>query len=259
MKRIIICAALLIGIFVGCKSTKKQLAQPGVYKMDKITVSGGGKDTIYPRTQFKIYTENHFAYASLAPDSSVGFGVGSYRLDTGNHFVETNIYSSRALDSSANYSVAFNRKDSAYTQKLKMPSASGAVYTMTETYTQLQANGTSKIDGLWKLDKAYIVKGKDTTRQGETQFKAFWGGHFLFVHRYQVANNAAKFKNGFGYGEFTLKNDTLSETEQVTSHATLMGRTFSIKINFKSDDEYSQVITDNQTGEQSVEIYIRLK
>jgi len=259
MKRIIIYAALSIGIFIGCKSTKKQLTQPGVYKMDKLTVSGGGKDTVYPRTQIKIYTDDHFAYASLAPDSSVGFGVGSYHLDTGNHIEEINIYSSRVLDSTAIYNVAYTRKDSTYAQKLKMPSASGAVYTMTEAYTQLPATGTSKIDGLWKLDKAYIVKGKDTTKQGETQFKAFWGGHFLFVHRYPVANNAAKYKNGFGYGEFSLKNDTLSETEQITSHSTLMGRTFSIKINFKSDDEYSQVITDNQTGEQSVEIYIRLK
>jgi len=259
MKRIIICAALLIGIFIGCKSTKSQLTQPGVYKMDKATVSGGGKDTVYPRTQFKIYTEDHFAYASLAPDSSVGFGVGNYHLDTGNHIVEINIYSSRVLDSSANYYVAFTRKDSAYQQKLKMPSPSGAIYTMTEAYTQLPASGTSKIDGLWKLDKAYIVKGKDTTKQSETQFKVYWGGHFLFVHRYPVANNATKFKNGFGYGEFTLKNDTLSETEQVTSHPTLMGRSFSIKINFKNDDEYSQVITDEKSGEQSVEIYIKLK
>ena len=64
---------------------------------------------------------------------------------------------------------------------------------------------------------------------------------------------------GFGYGDFSLKNDTLSESEQLTSHWALMGRTFAIKITFKGSDEYSQVITDSKSGEQSVEIYRRLK
>ena len=118
---------------------------------------------------------------------------------------------------------------------------------------------TSKVDGLWKLAEAYTIKGKDTTKLSETQFKAFWGGHFMFIHRYPLDKASTRFKNGFGYGEFTLRNDTLSESEKVSSHAALVGRTFAIKINFKGDDEYSQIITDSKTGEQSVEIYRRLK
>ena len=259
MKRILMFTALSVSIFLGCKSSKQQSTQPGVYKMDKLTVSGGGKDFVYARTQVKIYTDTHFAYASLAPDSSVGFGVGSYKTDTGNHITENSIYSSRALDSTNTYHLTINRKDSSYTQVLVMPSAKGVKYTLTEVYTQLPSNGTSKIDGVWKLDKAYYVKGKDTTRQAEVQFKTFWGGHFMFVHRYPADNTNTKYKNGFGFGEFTLKNDTLSETEQVTSHPTLMGRSFAIKINFNGNDEYSQIITDVKTGSQSVEIYRRLK
>ena len=227
--------------------------------MDKITVNVGGKDSVYARTQMKIFTDDHFAYASLASDSSVGFGIGSYKLDTGNHITENNIYSSRSLDSANVYHLSITRRDSGYTQVLPMKAATGTEYTVTESYTQLPADGTSKIDGVWKLDKAYLVKGKDTTKLSETQFKAFWGGHFMFVHRYPADNTNTKYKNGFGYGDFTLRNDTLSESENLTSHPTLMGRTFAIKITFNSDDEYSQIIVDAKSGDQSVEIYRKLK
>lgn len=259
MKRILMFAALLTGIFLGCKSSKKQTTQAGVYKMNKITVNVGGKDSVYARTQMKIYTDDHFAYASLASDSSVGFGIGSYKLDTGNHIIENNIYSSLMLDSTDVFHLAVTRKDSGYTQVLPLHSANGTQYTVTEAYTLLPAGETAKIDGVWKLDKAYIAKGKDTTKLNEIQFKAYWGGHFMFIHRYPADNTNTKFKNGFGYGDFTLKNDTLSETENLTSHPTLMGRTFAIKINFTGENEYSQIITDAKTGEQSVEIYKKLQ
>jgi hypothetical protein len=252
-------SALLIGIFIGCKSSKKQSTQAGVYKTDKITVSVGGKDSVYARTQMKIYTDNCFAYASLAPDSSVGFGVGYYKLDTGNHVIENNVYSSRVLDSTDIFHLAVSRKDSGYTQVLPLHTGNGTQYTVKEVYTQLPPGPTSKIDGVWKLDKAYIAKGKDTAKLSEIQFKAFWGGHFMFIHRYPVDNANTRYKNGFGYGDFTLKNDTLSETENLTSHPTLMGRTFAIKISFTGDNEYSQIITDAKTGDKSVEIYRKLQ
>jgi len=87
MKRIIIYAALLSCAILGCKKTGK-LSQAGVYKLAKQTVSGGGKDSTYERTQIKIYTDDHFMYAGMTPDSSIGFGVGTYTLDTGNRIIE---------------------------------------------------------------------------------------------------------------------------------------------------------------------------
>lgn len=259
MRKILAFAALLACIFFACQKKQKEASQPGVYKMDKLTVSSGGKDSVYARTQMKIYTDSHFAYASMAPDSSVGFGVGSYKADTGNNIIETSIYSSASLDSPQTFHISLTRQDSGYTQVLPLTSPKGVKYTVTEVYTRLPAGTASKLDGVWKLDEAYIVKGKDTTKHGSNQYKAFWSGHFMFVHRYALDNTNTAFKNGFGYGEFSLRNDTLSESEQVTSHATLRGRSFAIKINFKGDDEYSQVITDAKTGDQSVEIYRRLK
>jgi len=227
--------------------------------MDKQTVTAGGKDSVYNRKQLKFYTDNYFAYASMAPDSSVGFGIGSYKSDTGKNIIETNIYSSRALDSPLVFHVAIAPKDSGYVQVLPTSTPKGAKYTVTEVYTRLPLSAATKLDGLWKLDAAYTVTGKDTAKQSTNQYKVFWGGHFMFVHRYPLDVTNTTYKNGFGFGDFSLSNDTLSEKEQISSHAALVGRSFAIKINFKGDDEYSQIITDSKTGNQSVEIYRRLK
>ncbi|HEX3387161.1 MAG TPA: hypothetical protein VHS53_18305 [Mucilaginibacter sp.] len=259
MRKVLMFSTLIAFILCGCGKAKKEPSQTGIYKMNKLTVSIGGKDSVYVRAQMKIYTDKYFAYASLAPDSSVGFGVGSWTADTGKSITENGIYSSLALDSPKIFHLLINRKDSTYTQIIPMTTAKGVKYNLKEEYTQLPTSDTSKMDGVWKLDKAYIVKGRDTTKQKEVQYKTYWGGHFMFIHRYPLDNAATKFKNGFGYGDFSLKNDTLSETEQLTSHATLMGRSFAIKITFNGADEYSQVITDKGTGEQSVEVYRRLK
>jgi len=55
MKRIIIYAALLSCALIGCKKGQK-FSQAGIYKLVKQTVSGGGTDSTYKRTQIKIYT-----------------------------------------------------------------------------------------------------------------------------------------------------------------------------------------------------------
>jgi hypothetical protein len=257
MKRILITVIFLSGLYVACKHTEK-VSQAGVYKLDKLTVSGGGKDTVYARTQMKIFTPAYFAYFSFAPDSSVGFGVGSYKADTGNTITEHNIYSSRELDSPQVFHIKISAADSGYTQTLSLGTSHGVKYDDIEKYTRVSSTDTGKMDGLWKLDSAYTVKGKDTTNQGEVQYKIFWGGHFMFLHRYPLQNANGKFKNGFGYGSFSLKNDTLSEEENITSHAILLNHRFSIKIDFKGNNEYRQVITDAKTGEQSVEVYRRM-
>ncbi|HVV55406.1 MAG TPA: hypothetical protein VHC47_08785, partial [Mucilaginibacter sp.] len=212
------------------------------------------------RTQVKIFTDRYFAYAGMAPDSSVGFGVGRYQLDTGNRIIEYNIYSSRALDSTQIFHIKMTRTDSGYTQVIPdLATVGGVKYSETEVYSKVPSASTSKIDGLWLLDSAYSVKGKDTTVEHEVQYKIYWGGHFLFVHRYRVIPQSPVFKNGFGYGTFSLENDTLSEEDDLTNHAVLLNRQFAIKINFRSENEYTQVITDDQTGERSVEVYKKIE
>ncbi|MGZ3810858.1 MAG: hypothetical protein ACXVB0_03470 [Mucilaginibacter sp.] len=260
MKKILIYAVLLSCVIYGCKKTVK-INQAGVYKLEKQMASGGGKDTTYARTQIKIYTDQHFMYAGMAPDSSVGFGVGAYSLDTGNRIIERNIYSSQYLDSSKSFNVLVSaRTDKGYTQVIPdLAVVKGVKYKLIEDYTKLPTSDTSFLDGVWKLDKTFWVKGKDTLKQNETQFKIFWGGHFMFIHRYPLDKAATKFKNGFGYGDFSFKNGTLSEEDQMSSHSVLLHRKFAIQITFNGNDEYSQVINDPKTNEQTTEIYRRIK
>jgi hypothetical protein len=261
MKKTLILIAALAGCLIfGCKK-KEKVSQTGVFKLEKQMVSGGGKDTIYDRNQFKIYTDHFFMYAGMAPDSSVGFGAGSYMLDTGNRLIERNIYSSQYLDSSKSFNVVItSRSDSGYTQVIPdLAVINGVNYKLTEVYSKLPSTDTSSMDGLWKLYKTYWVKGKDTTTQNETQLKIFWGGHFMFVHRYPLDQAATNFKNGFGYGTFTFKRDTLSELDLMSSHSILVGHKYSIKITFNGKDEYQQVIDDPAANERTIEIYRRVQ
>ena len=261
MKKILLCAALLSCMMWGCEKKKKTIAQAGVYELQKQMVSGGGHDTVYKRSQMKIYTGGHFMYSSMSPDSSVGFGVGSYAADTGSTITERNIYSSKSLDSAMTFKVTLTRQDSSgYSQIIPaFAIIKGVNYDLKEDYKRLPAGDTSVMDGLWKLDKTYWVKGKDTVKQKANQYKMFWGGHFMFVHRYPVDSTGTKFKNGFGYGDFSYKDDMLNEEEQMTSHPQLLHRKFAIQIKLNGKDEYSQVITDDKTNEQTVEIYKRIK
>jgi hypothetical protein len=259
MKKILIYTALLSCIIWGCKQSKK-ISLAGVYKLEKQMASGGGKDTTYARSQIKIYTDKYFMYSGMAPDSSVGFGVGTYKLDTGNKAVENNIYSSASLDSARMFNLEITETDKGYNQVIPdLMVVKGIKYKLIEQYSKLPSADTSILDGVWKLDKTFWVKGKDTTKQNETQYKIFWGGHFMFIHRYPLDQAATKFKNGFGYGTFNLKDDMLSEEDEMSSHAMLLHRKFEIQITFNGRDEYSQVINDSKTETQTTEIYKRLK
>jgi hypothetical protein len=259
MKKILVYAAMLSCIIGGCKQAKKA-SLAGVYKLEKQMASGGGKDTVYKRAQVKIYTNEHFMYAGMAPDSSVGFGVGSYKADTGIRIIEDNIYSSGALDSTKTFNVDVTYTDKGYNQVIPdLIVVHGVKYKLKEDYSKLPAADTSVLDGVWKLDKTFWVKGKDTTREKETQYKIFWGGHFMFIHRYPLDAAATKYKNGFGYGNFSLKDGMLNEEDEMSSHTMLLNRKFAIQITFNGPDEYSQVINDSKSDIQTTEIYKRLK
>jgi len=170
MKRIIICAALLSCVLQGCKH-KQKFSQAGIYKLAKQTVSGGGKDSTYARTQIKIYTDHNFMYAGMTPDSSIGFGAGTYTLDTGNRIVEHRIYTSSTLDTGRTFNLKIMPTDSGYLQTIpSMATIKGVRYDLNEQYTRLPLGDSSVLDGLWKLDKNYSLKGKDTISQQSTGF-----------------------------------------------------------------------------------------
>jgi hypothetical protein len=258
MKRILIYAVLLSCV-LGCKHSQK-LSQAGVYKLLKQTVSGGGKDSTYERMQIKIYTDHNFMYAGMTPDSSIGFGAGSYSLDTGNSIIEHRIYTSSTLDTSRTFTVKITPKDNGYSQTIpSMASIKGVRYDLNEEYTKLPMGDSSVLDGLWKLDKSYSVKGKDTTTQHITKFEIFWKGSFMFINRFPVDKAATKFNYGYGYGPFSFKDNKLNEDVQMSSNAPVLNHKWTFGITMKGNDELTQVSTDAKTNTQYTEIYKRFK
>ena len=259
MKRIIIYAALLSCVLLGCKHSQK-LSQAGVYKLVKQTVSGGGKDSTYARTQIKIYTDHNFMYAGMTPDSSIGFGVGSYSLDTGNRVIEHRIYTSSTLDTPRTFNLKITQTDSGYLQTIPaMASIKGVQYDLNEKYIKLPPGDSSVLDGLWKLDKIYSVKGKDTTTEQATQFKIFWRGSVMFVTRYPADKAATKFNYGYGSGSFSFKGNNLDEDIQMSNDAKDLNHKWPFSVTMKGNDEFVQLSTDAKTNTQYTEIYKRFK
>jgi hypothetical protein len=259
MKRILFFAALLSCLLIGCKKNKA-LSMTGVYKLEKQWISGGGNDSVYKKTQIKIYTTHQFIYAGMTPDSAVSFGVGNYKPDTGIRIVENEFYSSFRLDTSRAFNVDITTSDSGFTQKIPaIATIKDVKYDLMEKYSKESPGDTTKLDGLWKMSKSYLVNGKDTTKKEVTQYKIFQGGHFLFAGRYLVDKTTNKFKNNFGYGSFNLTGGDLVEENTTASDASALKHKFNIKIAFSGNDEYTQVISDAKTKQQSIETYDRIK
>lgn len=259
MKRIIIYAAYFSCILLGCKHAQK-FSQAGVYKLVKQSVSGGGTDSTYQRTQIKIYTDRNFMYAGMTPDSSIGFGVGSYSLDTGNSVIEHRFYTSSTQDTPRTFHVKIMPKDSGYSQTIPaMAAIKGVRYDLHEEYTRLPLSDSPVLDGLWKLNKNYSVKGKDTTSQQATEFRIFWNGAVMFVTRYAVDKAGTKFNYGYGYGSFSFKNNELTEDVQMSNDAPNLNRKWTFGITMNGNDELTQLFTDPKTKTPYFEIYKRVK
>lgn len=258
MKRVLFYAALVSCLAIGCNKAGKPF-MTGVYKLKKQWISGGGTDSTYSKTQIKIYTAHQFIYAGMTADSAVGFGVGNYKTVTDSTTVENEFYSSYRLDTTRVFNLVVKTSDTGYMQKIPaIATLKGVKYDLMEDYSKLPSGDSTKLDGLWKMDKSWWVNGKDTVKKQVTQYKIFMGGHFLFAGRYLVDKTKSKFKNGFGYGSFSLSGSDLSEENTLSNDPSLLNRKIDIKITFNGDDEYEQVINE-KTGGQSMETYKRVK
>jgi hypothetical protein len=259
MKSILFYTALLSCFILSCKK-KEKLSLVGVYKLESQSVSGGGTDSTNSRTQIKIYTADHFIYAGMTPDSTVSFGVGTYKPDTGDRIIEHEFFSSARQTATRSFNVDITQHDNGYSQKIPdIAEIKGVKYALKEDYSKLQTNDTSKLDGLWKMERAYWIRGKDTIKNDNTQYKIFFGGHFLYIHSIADAKTANKFKSGFGYGTFSFSGEIISEEDKISNDALVLNRKFTVKTKFDGNDKYTQEIDDPKTNEQSFEVYSRVK
>lgn len=260
MKKLtIIFLGFLALLTVCCKQAAKELQLAGSYKVTSMVVNDGTKDSIYENRQIKMYTSNHYIYAFLRADSSVGFGLGSYVVKD-NNVEETNLYNGNGSDSAATYVLNITQNENGYTQVIPEITSGDKKYKMTETYAKDSGAGSTELDGLWKQTSAVTIVGNDTTKAatGHVQYKAFQNGHFIFVHRYATDSTGKTFKNGFGSGTFTYENGKLEEINNYTCYPSIAGKKISIAVTLNGKREFTQVISDEATKSTSIETYIKL-
>jgi hypothetical protein len=259
MKKIFMITIMVSCIAYGCKKVQK-VSYAGVFKLEKETVSGNGMDTVLARNQVKIYTDRHYMYAGITPDSSVVFGVGSYDLDTANSIDEHNMYNYKVLDSTQIFVVNIKRTPNGFKGVIPDWARSDAgTYKLTEVYTGLPLSGASALDGLWVLEKMYHIKGSDTTLHHETRYNIFWRGHFMFINNYPTDALGTNMQNGFGFGTFGVNGKRLTENIKLSGHPELATDTLSANITLKDGDEYTSTYTDARTKESIKEVYRRIK
>ncbi len=263
MKKILYALTAIVLLTTACSAPKTEDSQAGVYKMEKAVTNDGTKDTVENSpNQFKIYTATHYVFAKLNGDSTVSFGVGSYKKE-GNTITETNVYSGGGSDSAANFTLNITKTETGYVQDIAALVMNGVTYKLNETYSKVAAGATSELDGLWKQTARMSVTGTDTTnidiaKYNAVQYKAYQDGHFIWAQRVPTDSTMTKYTNAFGYGSYTYANGASSEAVITSNYAPIVGLTMKVKITFIGKDEYMQEIYDEASKTTSIEKYTRL-
>lgn len=254
--------SLIIFTVISCTSNVKETPNmPGAYFMISQTINDGKKDTRYTDLkQLKIYTDSFMMYTQVNPSDSVSsFGVGFYTSDTG---VVTEYVKYTSSDTTFNatprtYTLNITKTPDGYTQVIPDISIDSQKTKLTEEYQSVGTNQKSPLDGVWKETNSYIVKGKDTTKNTRTQYKAFYAGYFMYGHT--VKDSANRNFTGIGFGTFEMDGDNkMKEIDLNSTYSIAVGQSFMIDIELNGANNYKQTIV-SADGSKSVEYYERLK
>ncbi len=244
-----------------CNNIKEPLNMKGVYTMLSQTINDGTKDSSYSHVkQLKIYTDNYMMYANVnTVDSTAAFGIGSYSIDTGK-LAEYVIYSASndSIDNDpSTFILEIEKTTKGYKQVIADIPMSGKKYKLTEEYDSAGNGVKSPLDGAWKQTENYTIRENDTTNNTMTEYKVYYGGHFIFgITAKDSATN--KTRAGSGYGTFEMNgNNKVKEMVKNSNYSLILGRTFDIDIELYGSDKYKQTITGSD-GAKFVEVYKRL-
>jgi hypothetical protein len=261
MKMLLASASLSLLFFACSTPVKESIIMPGAYNMLSQTIKGSNIDTsITGAVQLKIYTGEYMMYAEFNPaDSGSSFGIGLYDTDK-DTVTENVIYSAQDSvknDEKRSYRLIITKTDSGYKQVIPdMPAANGQSIALTETYASVGTKTKTPLDGVWTELKTYVIKGTDTTRYNTTQYKAYYGGYYIWGHTYSDAN---KNQTGVGFGSFVMTGtDKLRESCITSSYPSLRGQSIDIDVVMNGEDEFKQTIS-YKDGTRAVEIYQRMK
>jgi len=260
MKKNILFVILLTALISSCKNEAKTEQLTGVYKMEKQVVNDGTKDDVYlatdGNTQYKIYTADSYFYIFVGKDSSVGFGLGSYKNKDGK-VEETNIYNGGSLDTTSTAILAITKTNNGYSQIINDIVVRGTKYKLTEEYSSIPSNGISLLDGVWQQTKNIVVTGKDTVDNTYNEYKVYQGGHFMWAARYLADSAKNTYTKIVGHGTFNFTNDALTEDLEMSSLKGITGK-YNITVKFNGLDEYTQQTMDSARSSIGFKTYKRI-
>jgi hypothetical protein len=260
MKHLLATALLFL---IACNNAEKKetVIMPGAYMMITQAVKSSTIDTTYHTLQqLKIYTGEYMMYANFyARDSTSSFGIGSYdaEKDTVTEQVIYKAADTMKNDSPSSYKLLIVKTDSGYRQVINDRESQGQKIILTEEYKSVGTPIITPLDGVWKELKTYYVKGKDTTKYNTTQFKAYFGSHYIWGNTY--SDTARKNHTGMGFGKFKMNGtNKLKESCITSSYYQVRGQDIDIDLEMNGNDEFKQTI-NYKNGGKSIEIYQRLK
>ncbi len=219
----------------------------GVYNLESASYKRDSRDSASPvSNRVKIYTGKHYIYGSTRPDSAASFGFGTYAL-MDSVISEKNIFNSSALDSAFEKTFSIKRSPSAFTQIELGGSTQGVPYVLSETYKKTPGSASSDLDGAWEQISFVNITGTDTTIIKNKQYKVYQGGHFMWVHRYPSASANKPFQTGYGFGIFTIKDKTITETITASNYTEIIEAPVTISFSLTGNNQLVLVFTEGNS------------
>jgi len=227
--------------------------------MIKQNFKGNSVDTTSAENnQLKIYIDSVMMYVLVnhAQDVSA-FAIGKFSIDSGKLIEHITYNATENLQSTNLFSdtVTITKTDTGYIQTTSKTASEGEIK-ITETYKSVGANTSSLLDGIWKQVTSYALRGRDTIRHTDLEYKAFYAGNFSYGDYY---TDSLQKRTGISYGTFSIdSNHQLTETITASTWTELSGKTFVLDITINGKDSFTQTAI-NATGDKEISVYERVK
>ena len=258
MKRLVY---ILLPVIVSCNTSTGVINMNGAYTMEKQNFKGNGIDTnSVENNQLKIYAGNVMMYTLVNPSQDVSaFAVGKFSVN-GDKLIENITYNATEnLQSTDVFSDTVNiaKNDTGYVQTMSKVMSDKGEIKITETYRSAGTNTPSLLDGIWKQVSSYALRGNDTIKHSDIEYKAFYAGNFSYGDYY--TDSIQQKRTGISYGTFSMdSNNNLTETITASTWPELIGKTFVLGITINGSDGFTQTTT-NATGDKEISVYERVK
>lgn len=238
----------------------------GVYTLRSQSVKSSSGDTTYNAIKLmKIYTGDHYMYAGIDPSGIIAYyGIGTYTAGPG-IVTERNIFNAAgaATDSSLQDSkLLIEKSEKGFTQKNTDASNQPQPVSITESYEAMSSSAVSALDGCWRENQFYAVKGNDTTytpaAMQRTEYKVFYKGHFIFGITFK--DNTKKNITIAGYGVFSGQEENkIKQVITVSNNPRIVDPNgLTVAVEMDGPDEFRQ-ITEESDGTRYVSFFKRIK